>query len=166
MPGSIWNAPPTQKEHCCNLKRKYHHSITFLKNKRDWLSHWKYRICWWFMGYVEKPEVTDVGPTHLFDKFHAALTECLNKLFLNEGFYVQCNSVPQAVSFSNLGWRMSSFCWNKSMRWIVSRGILVSTLCSGLLIEVPLWNIVPEGASKEHILVFLWSIPNKQRKMK
>lgn len=166
MPESVWNASPAQKEHFHNLKRKYRHSITFPKNKRGWLSCRKYHICWGFMGCVGKPGVPDVGPTHLFDKFHAALTECLNKLVLNEGFSVQCNSVPQAASFYNLGWRMSSFCWNKSMRWIVSRGILVSVLRSGLLIEVSLWNIVPEGAGKEHSLVFLWLIPNKQMKMK
>lgn len=41
--------------------------------------------------------------TSVIDKFHAAITECLNKLFLNEGFYVQCSSVPQAASFYNMG---------------------------------------------------------------
>lgn len=41
--------------------------------------------------------------TSFIDKFHAAITECLNNLLLNEGFYVQCNSVPQAVKSYNLG---------------------------------------------------------------
>lgn len=68
--------------------------------------------------------------TPLIDKFHAAITECLNKLFLNKGFYVQCNSMPQAVSSYNLAWRMSSFRWTKSMRQIVSRETLVYVLCS------------------------------------
>lgn len=88
------------------------------------------------MECVGKPGVTDVGLTSLIEKFHAAIIECLNKLFLNEVFYVPRNSVPQAVSSYNLGWRMSSFCWNKSMRWIVSRETLVYVLFSGLLIEV------------------------------
>lgn len=55
------------------------------------------------MRCVGKPGVTDVGLTSLIDKFPAAVTECLNKLFLNEVFYVPCNSVPQAVSSYNLG---------------------------------------------------------------
>lgn len=95
---------PTLKEHFYNLKERYHYSITFLKNKSYWLSHLKYCICQWFMGCVGKPQVTDVGPTHLLiDKFHAAIAECLKKLFLNEGFYFQCNSVPQAASSFNSG---------------------------------------------------------------
>lgn len=55
------------------------------------------------MECVGKPGVTDVGLTSLIEKFHAAIIECLNKLFLNEVFYVPRNSVPQAVSSYNLG---------------------------------------------------------------